>query len=208
MKDFFKRHWQTIVNWIVFVGLGKWIVEKAWGWYQAGELWQFVEITFLAHMVLLLILLIIRTRHVAIDRNFFHQMIAVVAFFSGLAFYGPKTTNETLLWAAKVVVSVALILGILTQLNLGRSFGILIAMRQIKTGYLYGIIRHPMYFTDILFKIGMVLKMPSWGNFAVFMLGVACYAYRAILEERFLSKNPEYCEYMQKVRYRFFPGIF
>ena len=208
MKDFIRKYWQLIINWVVFVGIGKWIVEKAWGWYQAGELWQFVEITFLAHMVVLLILVIIRTRHIAIDRNVFHQAVALVAFFSGLAFVGEKTANESLLWLARIVTCVALVLGILTQINLGRSFGILISRRRIKTNFLYGVIRHPMYFTDILFKIGMFLKMPSWGNTAVLVLGVACYIYRAILEERFLAQTQEYCEYMKKVKYRLLPRVF
>ncbi len=206
MRHFIRKHWQLIVNWVVFVGIGKWIVEKAWVWHQAGELWQFVEITFLAHMVVLLVLVVIRTRHLAVDRNVFHQAIAMVAFFSGLAFVGDKTASESLLWSARLVMCVALILGILTQINLGRSFGILIARRRIKTKGLYGIVRHPMYFTDILFKVGLFLKMPSWGNTAVLVLGVACYIYRAVLEERFLAQSPEYREYMKQVRYRLLPG--
>ncbi len=208
MKDFIRKHWPLIINWVVFIGIGKWIVEKAWGWHQAGELWQFVEMTFLAHMVVLLVLVVIRTRHLTVDRNVFHQAIAMVAFFSGLAFIGDKTASESLVWSARLVMCVALILGILTQINLGRSFGILIARRRIKTKGLYGIVRHPMYFTDILFKVGLFLKMPSWGNTAVLVLGLACYIYRAILEERFLAQSPEYREYMKQVRYRLLPGIF
>ena len=208
MKGFIRKHWQLIVNWAVFIGIGRWIAEKAWVWYRAGELWQFVEITFLAHMVVLLILVVIRTRHIAIDRSVLHQGIALVAFFSGLAFAGEKTTVAALLWSAKAVMSIALVLGILAQVNLGRSFAIFISRRRIKTDRLYGVIRHPMYFTDILFKIGMFLKMISWLNAAVLVLGVACYVYRAILEERFLAQSREYREYMKKVRYRLLPGIF
>ena len=208
MKDLLRKHAQLIVNCVVVVGIGKWLVDKAWAWHQAGELWQFVEVTFMAHMVLLLVLVAIRTRHVTIDRNVFHQCIALVAFFSGLAFAGEKTADVTLLWSARIVTFVALVLGILTQVNLGRSFGILIARRRIKTHWLYGIIRHPMYFTDILFKIGMILKMPSWPNAGVLVLGIACYVYRAMLEENFLSRSPDYREYMKKVRYRLLPGVF
>ncbi len=208
MTGLLRKRWQTILNWIVFIGIGKWIVEKALGWHETGELWGFVEITFLAHMALLLLLIVIRRRHLAVDRNVFHQLVALAAFFSGLAFYGPKTDNTSLLWSARMVTFTALVLGILTQLNLGRSFGILIARRKIKTDYLYSIIRHPMYLTDILFKVGMILKMPSWPNAAILVLGVACYAYRAKLEEKFLSRDGSYRRYMQRVRYRFIPGVF
>ncbi len=208
MKNLIKKHWQVIINWIVFLGVGKWIVEKAWRWHDAGELWQFVEIAFLVHMAVLLVLVIIRTRHIAIDRNIFRQAVALVAFFSGLAFTGEKSANDALLWSARIVMCIAIVLGILTQINLGRSFGILIARRRLKTRGLYGIIRHPMYFTDILFKVGMFLKMPSWGNAGVLVLGVGCYVYRAILEEKFLAQGPDYREYIKKVRYRFVPGVY
>jgi len=208
VKDFIKKHWQLIINWIVFISIARWIVVKAMGWHEDGGLWQFVEIAFLAHIALMLVLIVIKTRHIAIDRNIFHQGIAMVAFFSGLAFTGEKTANETLLFSATAVVIFALMLGILTQINLGRSFGILIARRRIKTNFFYGLVRHPMYLTDILLKIGMVLKMPSLPNGGVLALGVACYVYRAILEEKFLARNPEYREYMKKVKYRFVPWIF
>jgi protein-S-isoprenylcysteine O-methyltransferase Ste14 len=208
MIDFVRKHSQVIVNWVVFIGIGRWLVVTAWDWYKAGELWDVVELTFLGHMVILLALIVIRTRHVGIDRNYFHQAIAVVAFFSGLAFVGPKTAEPALVVSARAVALVALVLGILTQLNLGRSFGILIAQRKIKTRWLYGVIRHPMYFTDVLFKVGMLLKMPGWINLAVFLLSVACYVYRALLEEKFLSQSEEYREYMKRVKYRFIPGVF
>ncbi len=208
MKKFLTKHWQLIVNWIVFISLARWIIVKALGWHERGELLQFVELTFIAHMALLLLLVVIRTRHVAIDRNGFHQVIALAAFFSGLAFFGEKTTDVNLILSARIVTIAALVLGIMTQINLGRSFGILIARRKIKTAWLYGIIRHPMYFTDILFKVGMVLKMPSLTNAGVLALGLMCYVYRAMLEEKFLSGSDEYREYMKRVKYRLIPGVF
>ncbi len=209
MREFLRKHAQLIVNWVVFIGLGHWIVRKAWTWHEAGELWQFVELTFILHMAVLLMLVVIRRRHLAIDRNWFHQLVALAAFFSGLGFTGAKTDSDALIWTARAVIAVALALGILTQFNLGRSFGILIARRKIKTEWMYGIIRHPMYFTDILFKVGMILKMPSWPNAGVLAFGVACYVYRAVLEERYLAgQSEEYRQYMKRVRYRFLPGIF
>ena len=208
MREFFRRHRQTLISWIVFLGIGRWLVVTALDWYRKGELWDIVEITFLGHMALLLAFIVIRTRHVGIDRTIFHQAVAVVAFFSGLAFLGPKTTDAGLILSARIVAFVALVLGILTQFNLGRSFGILIARRKIKTSWLYSVIRHPMYFTDILFKVSMLLKMPGWINLGVFLVSAGCYVYRALLEERFLSESEEYREYMSRVRYRFIPGIF
>ena len=208
IRTWTRKYGQLVVNWVVFLGIGRWIAVKAWDWYKAGELFHFVEFTFLLHILVLLVLVVIRTRHLEIDRNIFHQLVALAAFFSGLGIGGQKATSEVLIWSARTVTFIALVLGILSQLNLGRSFGILIARRRIRTDWLYRIVRHPMYVTDILFLIGMILKMPSWLNAAVLAFGVGCYVYRARLEEKFLSQNEEYREYMKRVRYRFVPWVF
>ena len=113
-----------------------------------------------------------------------------------------------LLSLSKGVIVLAMGLGILSFLSLGRSFGILIALREVKTGGLYKFIRHPMYFTDILWRGGMVLKNPCMLNLLIFVVSSACYIYRAALEERFLGLQPEYREYMQKVKYRFIPHVY
>lgn len=65
-----------------------------------------------------------------------------------------------------------------------------------------------MYASDILLRIGYILSHLSAFNTAVVVLSSTCYVCRALLEERFLGKQPEYREYMLKVRYRFIPYLF
>jgi protein-S-isoprenylcysteine O-methyltransferase Ste14 len=100
------------------------------------------------------------------------------------------------------------VLGAVCLLNLGRSFGILIALREVKTGGLYSVVRHPMYGTDILLRIGFLVSHLNWRTAAVFVLSTACYVYRAFLEERFLSQGAEYREYVRRVPYRFLPRVY
>jgi protein-S-isoprenylcysteine O-methyltransferase Ste14 len=100
------------------------------------------------------------------------------------------------------------VLGVVTLLNLGRSFGILIAFREVKSRGLYGIIRHPMYATDILLRMGFLINHFNLFILIVFIASTVCYVYRAILEERFLIYQPEYREYMHRVKYRFIPFVF
>jgi protein-S-isoprenylcysteine O-methyltransferase Ste14 len=99
-------------------------------------------------------------------------------------------------------------LGALTVLNLGRSFGVLIAKRKIKTRGLYGFVRHPMYATDILLRVGYIVSHASATNIGIVIASTACYVYRAVQEEKFLSQWPEYREYMARVKHRFIPGVF
>jgi len=208
IKEFLNsRNGQILINIIVFLGIGNWVLQWTRDRYLNNQL-DFVEMAFAIHNVILLTLVLIRTRHKAVDRSLFNQGIALIAFFSGLAFEEKVTKNLALLFTSKLVIFISIILGAITLINLGRSFGILIAARDIKTGGLYGIVRHPMYFTDILWKTGMIMKIPTRYNAGIFTISVCCYVYRAILEEQFLSREGAYREYMQRVRYRFLPGIF
>jgi protein-S-isoprenylcysteine O-methyltransferase Ste14 len=208
MKRFWDAHRQTLVNLGAFVSIGAWIGWYTWDKWNRHELLNFVQLAFLVHNVIWLVIFLVRRPHRGADTNLFHQAVALAAFYSGLAFRGEPTSDPTLLLAAQVVTGAAVVLGTLTLLNLGRSFGILIAARKIKTDWLYSVVRHPMYLTDIVWKVGMVLFLPYLANAVVMVFAVACYVYRAILEEKFLCQFPEYRDYMKKVRYRFVPGVF
>jgi protein-S-isoprenylcysteine O-methyltransferase Ste14 len=119
----------------------------------------------------------------------------------------PATGSLVAKQISQVVIFCANVLGVATLLNLGRSFGILIAFRELKSYGLYGRVRHPMYATDILLRIGFLINHFNLFTVLVFIISTGCYVYRAILEERFLSQQPEYREYMNRVRYRFIPFV-
>jgi protein-S-isoprenylcysteine O-methyltransferase Ste14 len=164
---------------------------------------------FVAQNLVLAGVVLMRRDHRAIDTRVGHQLIAVAAFFSGAFMVGQPPSEGAALQAVSLIVSVAAnLLGIATLLNLGRSFGILIACREIRTGGLYAIIRHPMYLSDILLRTGFVLGHRTPVALALMLLSVGLYIWRAILEERFLLGQPGYPEYMRKVRYRLLPGVF
>jgi protein-S-isoprenylcysteine O-methyltransferase Ste14 len=208
MRQFWQRHKATLINWGAFLSIGAWIAWYTWDKWRGGELLNFVQLAFLAHNLIWLVIFLVRRPHLAVDTNLFHQAVALAAFYSGLAFTGKGTPDPLLRVASQVVIGAAIVLGTLALLNLGRSFGILIAARKIKTDWLYSVVRHPMYLTDIVWKVGMLLYLPYLPNVAVLAISVGCYVYRAILEERFLCQFEEYRQYMKRVRYRFVPGVF
>jgi len=205
MKEFVRKHWAMIINIVLVLALGRYAFVKAWDAWEANE-FNFVEAAFAIHNIIMLTLILIRKQHVSIDHNIFNQLIALAAFFSGILFQ--KHPAENLQSTSEVIMVISTILGIITLINLGRSFGILIAVRQVKTSGLYRIIRHPMYFTDILWRIGYLVGNFYWLNSFIFFASSACYVYRALLEEKFLSRFEEYQEYKKKVHYRFLPGIY
>jgi protein-S-isoprenylcysteine O-methyltransferase Ste14 len=205
--EFFRKYRHTFTNLFLIICLGRYAFDQAVQAWTANR-FDFVEVAFAAHNVVMLTIILVRKQHQALDQNIFHQGIALAAFFSGILFVQAPTPNSVLLRISQGITVVSIVLGIVAFFHLGRSFGILIALRKVKTGGLYGIIRHPMYFTDILWRVGFVVKNPCAMNLTIFLLSSACYVYRAILEEKFLSQYPEYSYYMQRVKYRFLPGIF
>lgn len=91
----------------------------------------------------------------------------------------------------------------------------------IQTGP-YSVVRHPAYASKnfswwcVMFPyaIFQALSQQSWESFG--LLGVhfvgllslsGLYYLRAITEERHLSKDPEYQDYMKRVPFRFIPGV-
>jgi protein-S-isoprenylcysteine O-methyltransferase Ste14 len=69
----------------------------------------------------------------------------------------------------------------------------------------YGIVRHPIYFADILFAWGVFLLLPSSKVFLAALWLTVVMVYWSKLEERALLAKfgKEYSEYMKKV-----PGLF
>jgi len=207
MKEFLKRNQFLLINLAVaiFLGIGA-VQERLKNWQAEGL--DFVEAAFAIHNIILLSVVLFRQDQKAIETKIFPQIVALVAFCSGIALVRTPAVDASFPLAAKGVLFVGIFLGAATMLNLGKSFGILISLRTVKKKGFYGIIRHPMYFTDIIMRIGYVLKNGCTVNLVILFVSTTCYVYRAILEERFLAQFQEYQEYMNEVKYRFIPGIF
>ncbi len=186
----------------------------AWCGWQGYRLFRegrfgYIEAAYLVQTLLVGLLFLVRNPAKAVDDSLPRQAVAVAAFLSGVAFVGaPAATDPLLIDISRGVVFAANLLGIVTLSNLGKSFGVLIAFREIRTGGLYSLVRHPMYGTDILLRVGYLVSHFTPVTLILFGVSTACYVYRALLEERFLAAQPEYRAYMEKVRYRLIPYVF
>ncbi len=79
--------------------------------------------------------------------------------------------------------------------------------KVIDTG-LYGVVRHPMYFSTILLFVSMPLVLGSLYGFLLFLLYPFLLVGRIKNEEAVLKEGlPGYDEYMKKVKYRLIPFI-
>ncbi|MDQ5902339.1 MAG: hypothetical protein QG606_555 [Patescibacteria group bacterium] len=69
----------------------------------------------------------------------------------------------------------------------------------ILNAFSQGIFSNELKFANNLISLAPILSIMAWSSI---------YYIRAITEERHLALDPEYRVYMQKVRYRFLPGIY
>lgn len=95
----------------------------------------------------------------------------------------------------------------LWMLSLGQSYGMLPALREVRTRLLYRYIRHPAYAMYLLADVAVVCLQPSFWNAGVALTGLALFTMRARLEERVLCHDAAYHDYMARVRWRFLPGV-
>ncbi|MCC6237026.1 MAG: isoprenylcysteine carboxylmethyltransferase family protein [Dehalococcoidia bacterium] len=109
-------------------------------------------------------------------------------------------------WAAIQVVAA---IGYVTSLGfLGRSFGVVPALRGVQTSGPYAWVRHPVYAAYLLGNIGYFLESPTAWNVGVIVLQTIGQVVRMDHEERVLSEDPGYVEYKARVRWRLVPGLY
>lgn len=127
--------------------------------------------------------------------------------------------TEGLLAATEKLRVAALVLGILTSLGLGL-FGVLHIRRyltplpypvehsRLVTTGVYGLVRHPLYSSQLFAALGWTLFTLSLDHLALLVLGFLFFDYKASKEESWLTeRHPEYGSYAGRVR-KFIPWIY
>ncbi len=167
------------------------------------------ELLHLVFNVTMAALFLTRTRAVAVSMNPVHWIVAVVTSFSGFLFLKEGVNSvRALELTADVLMIVAAVFTYGAALALGRSFGFLPGLRRVKTAMVYRAVRHPMYFSSILLRVGYVLRCPSLRNAVLLVLIAILYDRRASYEEDIMSRDIAYSDYMKRVKYRFVPGLY
>jgi len=169
----------------------------------------FTQLLWLIYNLTISLLFLIRVRPAVVSMNPVHWIVALGTSFSGFFFFSTDANhNSVLLFIADNLIILAVFVGITTAFILGRSYDFLPALRGLKTQYLYKIVRHPMYLSSIIIKLGYVLKNPSVYNVLLLMVVIILYDRRAKYEEGIMSHDSSYADYLQEVKYRFIPGVY
>lgn len=109
---------------------------------------------------------------------------------------------------AIVMTICGLTMQLYAKLTLGRSFGLVAANRGICSSGPYRLVRHPIYFGYAMLHFGFFLLNPTFWNLCIFCALYTVKIPRILAEERLLSQDPDYRNYMSVVRYRLIPGLF
>jgi protein-S-isoprenylcysteine O-methyltransferase Ste14 len=106
-----------------------------------------------------------------------------------------------------VLVTLAACLSLVSLLSLGRRFGVFPALRGLATRGAYRLVRHPMYLAYVLSDIGYNLQEWNFGTALLVIVGWASLIYRIYAEERILSQDSVWRNYVARARYRLIPGF-
>ena len=107
-----------------------------------------------------------------------------------------------------ILIVIGLALGTASAIALGRSYDFLPALRGVQSRWLYGLVRHPMYLSSILIRLGYVVRNCTAQNLLIFVAMVWLYDRRARYEERVMENDEAYRQYAAKVRFRFIPFLY
>jgi protein-S-isoprenylcysteine O-methyltransferase Ste14 len=106
-----------------------------------------------------------------------------------------------------VIVTIAACLSLAGLLGLGRSFGVRPALRNLVTRGPYRLVRHPIYLAYVFSDIGYNLQEWNLGSLLIMLVGWASLLYRIRAEERLLSRDVRWPDYIASVPHRLLPGL-
>jgi protein-S-isoprenylcysteine O-methyltransferase Ste14 len=156
--------------------------------------------------LLVVVLTVMRRPALAIDRSWLARIVTAVSIL-GVPFIRPTGGGLVPDMQTALLTASGLLLIIVGKMTLGRSFGLIPAHRGLVCTGVYGFVRHPIYAGYLVTHVGFLLAHPSALNLALLVTSDTALLVRAMLEERTLARDPEYVDYMQRVRWRVLPGV-
>ena len=180
----------------------------AYGCFKAG-LMDIPRALFFAQAALYVLTMLMRRNPVRISANPWFWLVTFIETYYNL-FTAGLLRSGVRVAPAQFINGVA-VLGIwvviFARLSLGRNIGLLPAQRQIVTAGTYRYVRHPIYSAYFFGALSLALSCCSLTNLLIIGFGCLMFVIKTLMEESFLSEDPDYAAYMKRVRWRWFPGL-
>jgi protein-S-isoprenylcysteine O-methyltransferase Ste14 len=162
----------------------------------------------LASELLIVVLTIVRRRATSIDRSAATRLVTLLSLVGPPLLRAGEAAPLAPDAATAIVSSAGLMIVIVAKLTLGRSFGIVPALRGIVVRGPYTVVRHPIYAGYLLSHLAFVTAHPTPWNVAVVLVADGALVVRALLEERMLYTDDRYQAYCRQVAWHLVPGVF
>ena len=124
--------------------------------------------------------------------------------------FGWSTVPPAISVVGDVLVGVGLSIAMITTIQNGyaaANITVESGQKVVSTG-VYSVVRHPMYFGNVVLMIGVPLALGSYWGLLFVVPGLAVLATRILDEEKALRQELDgYDEYTHKVHYRLVPGV-
>jgi protein-S-isoprenylcysteine O-methyltransferase Ste14 len=169
-----------------------------------------VDWIYISQHLLVLGIAVTRRPPVAQDHSLPTSAAVVVSYaypYAQIAYDGWMPGEPAWPGVGLVVVTIAALLSLASLLALGRSFGVRPALRSLVTRGPYRLVRHPLYLAYFLSDIGYNLQEWSPGLVLIMLVGWVSVLYRIRVEERVLSRDVRWSDYVTSVPYRLAPGL-
>lgn len=175
---------------------------------DCAETGHVTGLLLLASEALVVALTLVRRSAGTVDRSWKARLLTAFATF-GPPLVRPMSVGALSSESLPIIISaIGLMIAVTGKLSLGRSFGLAPANRGVVSTGLYRFVRHPIYLGYLLTHVGFALEYPADWNLVVLAAADIALMFRAVCEEKTLALDPDYREYMQKVRWRVMPGVF
>jgi protein-S-isoprenylcysteine O-methyltransferase Ste14 len=160
-------------------------------------------------LLVIIVVMVLRTAPVRVTPNPWFWLLAFVTTYATLGFSAYAEQGVSLIspMVGNGVAILSVIILMYALMSLGRSIGFIPAQRKVVTQGAYGLVRHPIYTGTFVSLLAFVLRSYSLFNLTMAVVLIALLMLRGVIEERFLREDPGYAAYLQKVRWRWFPGI-
>jgi protein-S-isoprenylcysteine O-methyltransferase Ste14 len=211
------------------IGLAAFLLMVFWpaGTFDYWRGWAFIAVFATATMIPSLYLA--ATNPAALKRRMqagpaaetrpLQKIIITFAFLSMGAMIVVSTLDFRFGWSSvptavsvigDVMVAVGLLIAMITTIQNGyaaANINVESDQKVVSTGF-YALVRHPMYFGNVVLMLGIPLALGSYWGLLFVILGLVVLAVRILDEEKVLAQQlTGYTDYVQRVHYRLVPGV-
>jgi protein-S-isoprenylcysteine O-methyltransferase Ste14 len=200
---------EILLDWgerTAILALYGWLVARMVASYLShGAL---IDLLLLPSEGLVVLLILVRRDASVISRRPADWMLGFSATSAALLVYPGVGRPLVPVTLAATMLLMGLLVQVHAKLVLGRSFGCVPANRGLKFAGPYRYVRHPMYLGYLISHVAFFSANPTVWNLGVYLLCYGLQVPRLLAEERLLSQDPRYLDYMSRVRYRLIPRVF